>query len=173
MRRLLLSLGLVALLAACGEEQQAAAPPPAPLSRDATGHYCHMLLTDHDGPKGQIHVAGRQEPVWFTSVRDTFAFTMLPEEAKDIRAIYVTDMGRAASWEQPGDASWMDARKAHYVLGSTRRGGMGQREAVPFSDPEAARAFAAEHGGTVVAFDAVPKDYILAQSEDPPAAHGH
>ncbi|MFA7431069.1 MAG: nitrous oxide reductase accessory protein NosL [Rhodospirillaceae bacterium] len=173
MRRLLLSLGLVALLTACGEEQQAAAPPPAPLTAEATGHYCHMLLADHDGPKGQIHVAGRKDPVWFSSVRDTFAFTMLPEESKDIRAIYVTDMGRAETWEQPGDASWMDARQAHYVLGSKLRGGMGQMEAVPFSDPEAARAFAAKHGGEVVAFDAVPEAYILAQAEEKPPAHGH
>jgi copper chaperone NosL len=41
------------------------------------------------------------------------------------------------------------------------KGGMGGEEAVPFSDKAAAEKFAAEHGGRVVAFAEVPKDYVL------------
>jgi copper chaperone NosL len=40
---------------------------------------------------------------------------------------------------------------------------MGAAEAVPFSTEEAAKAFAGDHGGDIVRFDAVPRDYILEQ----------
>ena len=155
---------LVLLLAACGEEKDAAPPPPAALTRDAVGHYDQMVVLDHDGPKGQIFVKDRDKPYWFSSVRDTIAFTLLPEEPKDIRAIYVQDIGRAQSWRDPGPQSWIDARTAHYVVGSRRPGGMGQPEAVPFSAREAADAFARENGGRVVAFAGIPRDYILGDS---------
>jgi copper chaperone NosL len=112
--------------------------------------------------------------VWFTSARDTLAFTMLPEEPKDISAIYVSDMGRAPDWGRPGTENWVDARKALYVIGSSRRGGMGAEEAVPFAERAAAERFAAENGGRVVAFGEVPRDYVLgggaADPPPPPAA---
>jgi hypothetical protein len=49
-------------------------------------------VLDHPGPNGQIFIKGQAEPVWFASVRDTVAFTLLPEEPKDVTAIYVNDM---------------------------------------------------------------------------------
>lgn len=168
MKRILL-VGLL-LLGACGEPQQAAAPPPAEMTREAVGHYCNMTLADHAGPKGQIFVAGKDKPVWFSSARDTIAFTMLPDEPKDLRGIYVTDMGKAESWDQPGNGAWTDARAALYVIGSQRRGGMGQMEAVPFADRAKAEAFAKENGGQVVAFADIPRDYIL--GTDTPAMAG-
>ena len=171
MRRSPIPLGplLFALaLAACGEDKDAAPPPPAALTQDAIGHYDQMTVLDHDGPKGQIFVKGRDTPFWFSSVRDAVAFTLLPEEPKDIRAIYVQDVGRAQSWRDPGPQSWTDARAAHYVIGSKRMGGMGQPEAVPFSAREAADAFARDNGGRVVAFAEIPPDYILGDA--PPSA---
>ena len=38
-----------------------------------------MVLNDHAGPKGQIFVR-RAGPVWFSSIKQVFAYTMLPEE---------------------------------------------------------------------------------------------
>lgn len=162
---------LVLLLAACGKDETAAPPPPAPMSSDVVGHYCGMILAEHAGPKGQIHVKGRKEVYWFSSARDTLAFTMLPEEPKDIAAIYVTAMDKAQSWDKPGAESWVDGRAASYVVGSDARGGMGQSEIVPFSTPQAAREFAAGRGGSVVAFDQVPRDVVL--GSDTPAAQAH
>ncbi len=162
-----LVLGLLLVLAACGKEQQAAAPPPATITAEAVGHYCGMALADHPGPKGQIVTKGKKEPYWFSSARDTLAFTMLPEEPKDIAAIYVTAMDKTKDWDKPGQESWVDARSAAYVVGSDARGGMGQSEVVPFSSPDAARHFVAEHGGKVMSFDQVPKDVVL--GEDTPA----
>lgn len=137
-----------------------AAPPPAPLDDDALGYYCGMQATAHTGPKGQIFLAGSGQPLWFTSVRDALAFTRLPEEPKNIVAIYVNDMGRA-DWNQPGDDSWIDARRALYVVGSSRTGGMGAAELVPFARQQDAAAFASRYGGEVVSYDAIPDHRIL------------
>jgi copper chaperone NosL len=148
------TLGLAALLmlAACSKDDE---PIPAPqaMAADATGYYCGMLLTEHGGPKGQILLRGTETPVWFSSVRDTINFLRLPEEPKDIGAVYVSDMAKAASWEQPGAENWIAAADAVYVVGSDRQGAMGGAEAVPFSIKDAAIAFASQHGGQVVSFE--------------------
>ncbi|BCH21897.1 NosL copper chaperone [Mesorhizobium sp. L-8-3] len=151
--------GLLAL-GACEPETENA-PAPFAMTEDAMGRYCGMNVIEHPGPKGQIILARYDEPIWFSSVRDTIAFTLLPEEPKAIRAIYVSDMARAASWEDPGADNWVDARQAFFVVGSDRIGGMGTVEAVPFSDERKAADFARDHGGEVVRFDEVPRDYIL------------
>jgi copper chaperone NosL len=149
-------------LAGCNDQKTAEAPPPPQeMTASAIGHYCGMNVLEHTGPKGQIILASRKEPVWFSSARDAISFTLLPEEPKDIRAIYVSDMAKAPSWDRPGANTWVDAKQASFVIGSRRQGGMGGDEAVPFSDRSAAEKFAAENGGRVVAFAEVPKDYVL------------
>lgn len=168
MRRVVIALAcLVPLaLAGCGEKEAAKLPPPHRMTADAVGHYCGMNVLEHPGPKGQIFAASLIEPVWFSSVRDTLAFTMLPDEPKDIQAIYVSDMGKAPSWDKPGAENWVEARKAQFVIGSRVKGGMGGDEAVPFSDKSAAEKFVAENGGRIVAFSDVPRDYVLGSSDD-------
>ena len=171
--------GLLALLPTLGACQREAEPPPAPfaMTDEAMGRYCGMNILEHSGPKGQIILAKYDEPIWFSSARDAIAFTMLPEEPKDIRAIYVSDMAKAPSWEEPGADNWVDARQAFFVIGSDVKSGMGAAEAVPFSKEEAAAAFAGIHGGRIVRFDEVPRDYILEQQAEgdakPPAAEVH
>lgn len=167
--RLILALVLATMtLAGCGERQaKVEAPMPREVTDAAIGRYCGMSLAEHPGPKGQIFVKGMSEPFWFSSVHDTVAFTMLPEEPKEIAAIYVTDMARATSWGKPEPGTWIEARSALYVIGSERKGGMGGDEAVPFGDEAAAKRFAAENGGSVVAFAGIPKGYILAEGEKP------
>jgi copper chaperone NosL len=170
MKVLVVSAVLAGLaIAGCNDQKASEAPPPPhELTQTAMGHYCGMNVLEHPGPKGQIILASRLQPVWFSSARDTLSFTMLPEEAKDIRAIYVSDMGKAESWEEPGSANWVDARRASYVIGSRMKGGMGTDEAVPFSDKGAAEKFATENGGRIVAFTEVPKDYILGSATEAP-----
>ena len=151
-----------ALAAGCedGAVDARTRPPPAELAGDAVGYYCNMIAMSHPGPKGQVFLAGREKPLWFTSVRDAVAFTRLPEEPKSVIAIYVNDMGRA-SWDRPEPGTWTDARSAWYVVGSPVRGGMGAPEAVPFAEREAAGRFARERGGRVLAFDAIPDEAVL------------
>jgi copper chaperone NosL len=167
MRHLALAFALVVpiALAAC-QKETAQRPSPQKMTAEAIGHYCGMNLLEHPGPKGQIFAASLIEPVWFSSVRDTLAFTMLPDEPKDIQAIYVSDMGKAPSWDKPGSDNWIEARKALFVIGSRRKGGMGGDEAVPFSERTAAEKFVAENGGEIVSFDQVPRSYVLASSVD-------
>jgi len=168
MRRLAIALALLMPLAlvGCGEKEAAKLPPPHQMTAEAVGRYCGMNVLEHPGPKGQIFAASLIEPVWFSSVRDTLAFTMLPDEPKDIQAIYVTDMGKAPSWEKPGADNWVEARKAQFVIESRAKGGMGGNEAVPFSERSAAEKFVAENGGRIVAFADVPRDYVLGSGDE-------
>jgi copper chaperone NosL len=159
------ALACAALLGAVGCEKQSAISTPEPhtLTREASGYYCLMTVVYHNGPKGQI-ILSDGKINWFTSVRDTIAFTLLPEEPKNIAAIYVNDMSDA-NWDNPGEDNWIDARSAWYVIDSKRMGGMGAPEAVPFSSQQSAQAFTQKHGGKVVAFKDIPHDYILESAE--------
>lgn len=159
MLRLIAVAAVATVLLGCDEEDTSI-PAAHELTRDAIGHYCNMIVADHLGPKGQIILKSQDAPLWFSSARDALAFTMLPGEAKDVAAIYVSDMARA-SWDSPEHGTWMDARAALYVIESSRAGGMGAAEAVPFSDQAMADAFALEYGGRVVSFEAVPEEFVL------------
>jgi copper chaperone NosL len=160
--RIVFAAVVAIFLTGCNEDAaNVAVPPPVALNDDAMGVFCGMSLTEHPGPKGQIITASRIDPFWFTSVRDTVAFTLMPDQPRDIRAIYVSDMARAASWEDPGATNWIDARKAFFVIGSRRTGGMGAAEAVPFGTRPAAAAFAATNGGKVVTFAEIPSAYVF------------
>jgi copper chaperone NosL len=155
-------------LAGCNPTKTAAPPPPREVSETASGHYCGMPLAEHPGPKGQIFLNSRLDgPVWFTSVRDTIAFTLLPEEPKDVVAIYVTDMGRVKNWNQPEPGTWVEARQAWFVIESRRKGGMGAPEAVPFAEPDAAEAFRLANGGRVVRLSDIPRAYVLGSDGGP------
>jgi len=165
MIRLFLIAGCLGLLTGCDGRQETAPPRPAELTRDAIGHYCSMVVADHPGPKAQIFTADRDDPVWFPSVRDMFAYTMLPEEDHNIRVIYVSDTAAGSDYARPAAGAWVDARKAFYVLGSEVSGGMGLAETVPFAEKDDARAFAARQGGEVVSFDQVTPAYVFADFE--------
>ena len=167
--RFLISTALAIVLSmsmsACTEEEVAELPPPAKLTHEAMGYYCNMTVTEHHGPKGQIRLKSQNKPVWFSSVRDTIAFTLLPEEPKDIIAIYVTDMSNPEAWENSENGDWVEAKSAHYVTGSTKNGGMGAPEPVPFASKENAEKFAGQHGGKVVTFTDIPHGAILGPVE--------
>lgn len=169
-RPALAALLLAASLTACeGSDEAADLPPPVEATGEISGYFCGMLLAEHGGPKGQIHLRSRTEPVWFSSVRDTVAFTLLKEEPKDVAAIYVNDMGQAKSWDQPESGTWIDARTAWFVLDSDRVGGMGLPEAVPFGTETAANEFVAEHGGRVVRLTDIPETYVLGMPDEAPS----
>lgn len=160
-------LALFALtLAACDDDAETVKPRAQEVTGEAIGYYCNMVVAEHMGPKGQIHLKDGSAPLWFSSVRDVIAFTMLPEESKQIAAIYVNDMTEG-NWDSPEPGSWIDAWSAWYVVGSTKVGGMGAPETVPFSKQEAAQQFAAKYGGEVMAFDAIPEDFVLGGVETP------
>lgn len=140
---------LTLLLAACGPDRTEVVSPREP-GPDALGHFCRMTLAEHKGPKGQILPRGWKEPVWFSSVRD--ALTYVEQDIvsdREIAGFWVNDMAQG-TWEQPAPGSWIDARQAHYVVGSSKSSGMGASEAVPFKDRKAAETFASQFGGSIV-----------------------
>jgi copper chaperone NosL len=155
---------LAGMTAGCND-QNVATPAPQEITEGVQAEFCGMALTEHPGPKGQLFLRGQDKPLWFASVRDTFAFAMLPEMPKNIAAIYVNDMGRVRNWARPEPAMWVEARSAVYVIGSRHRTGMDTDEAVPFGDPAAARQFAAENGGRVVSYQDMPHDYVFPEGD--------
>ena len=167
MKDILKTITLIALaaVASCGKDETTKMPVAQELTREAIGYYCMMTVVEHQGPKGQIILSDRDEPLWFTSVRDTLAFTVLPGEPKNIAAIYVTDIGRA-SWDSPEPGTWVDARKAWFVIGSDASGGMGAPELVPFGARADAMAFIGEHGGEVFEYSAIPNGIFLGESKE-------
>jgi len=156
----IVATALVAL-SACSPEEVAQVPDPIILTMDATGHFCNMTILDHPGPKAQAFIKGSDVPFWFTSARDAIAFSMLPESARMVSVIYVTDMATVPEWEDTSKGKWIKAETAWYVIDSKRTGGMGAAEAVPFGDETSARKFAADFGGKVVIYKDVPRSYVL------------
>jgi copper chaperone NosL len=157
----------ILLLSAC-KEDSAALPPPVAISAEAVGFYCQMDLLTHEGPKGQIHLAGLPAPIFFSQVRDTLAYLHMPEQSHAVEVAYVQDMANAQSWAKPG--AWIAADTAIYVAGSDQMGGMGAPEFVPFSDATAAAAFIAVHGGALLRFDQIrPQDVLAPETAKPEA----
>jgi copper chaperone NosL len=74
-------------------------------------------------------------------------------------------MSKAKNWEQPEPGTWIDAHAAWFVIGSSRVGGMGLPEAVPFGIEADATAFAAANGGRIVRLAEIPADYVLGTPE--------
>ena len=105
------------------------------------------------------------ETIFERQVRDALAYQRMPEQASAISVIYVNDMGAASSWEQPGATNWIKATEAHYVIGSSRRGGMGAPELVPFRARAAADTFASEHGGRVIGYGEITDEMVLSPVE--------
>lgn len=155
MKRLFLFPLLV--LVAC-KEDVANLPAPIDMTEEALGYYCQMVLVEHDGPKGQVHLDGMPAPIFFSQVRDVIAYLHMPEQSHAVKVAYVQDMTNS-DWAAPGD--WIQVEEALYVAGSDAVGGMGAAEFVPFSDPIAAKAFARDHGGRVLAFADIRAEDVL------------
>jgi len=172
MKRLLLA-ALVPFLAAC-QEDAARAPDPVSMTSEALSHFCLMQVDRHPGPKAQIHLAGLPDPIFFAQVRDALAYVKGPERDGDILAFYVSDMGAAPGWADPGADNWIVAETGHFVVGAEVTGGMGAPEIVPFSTRAGAQGFAAQKGGAVMSLGDIPAETVLAPVEvttrkEPPA----
>lgn len=150
------ALSLLLFLAACGDETpgRPAAREPGP---DATGALCRMALSEHRGPKAQLFLKGDPTPLWFSSVRDLFAWLREDGAGRSYAAIYVNDMS-GGDWDHPAPGSWIDAERASFVAGSDRDADMGGAELVPFSRQDAADNFIAAHGGRITGFKDLTHD---------------
>ncbi len=160
MKRLIF-LAVLAFMA-CKSDETAHAPAAVELTEEAAGHYCQMVILEHQGPKAQVHLAGMAAPLWFSQVRDGLAYLKSEEQDGDITVLYVNDMGAAISWLEPGPENWIDATDAFYVIDSDAIGGMGAPEIAPFGTRADAEAFVVDHGGQIRRLDEISAEYVLA-----------
>lgn len=161
-RRFLLSFLLAPFALAACREDVAVMPDPVPLTETALSHYCQMWIAEHGGPKAQIHLEGMPEPIFFAQVRDALAYLQSPERDAPVIAVYVSDMGKAKSWDEPGPANWIPAKTASFVVGADVKGGMGAPEVAPFGTAAAAVQFTRKRGGSVMSLDKIPSEAVLA-----------
>lgn len=164
LKKLLVISGMfIWLVTAC--DSATGLPKPQKLAPEDVGHYCNMIVEKHRGPKAQIFEKGQDKPLWFTSVRDGLIYWTTPGEAQNPVAFYVHDMGQAKEWNYPAHQGiWIPAQDAFFVINSQMVGGMGTAEAVPFGKKHQAENFIKKHGGNVVYFDNVPKEYLIEDS---------
>ncbi|NNE81689.1 MAG: copper resistance protein CopZ [Silicimonas sp.] len=155
-----LALLLILPLAAC-KEDQAAIPDPIPLTVEAVSYFCQMNVLEHGGPKAQVHLEGLPAPLFFAQVRDAVAYLKSEERDRRVAMTYVSDMGQATSWNEPGENNWTSAADAFFVIGAGVRGGMGAPEIVPFATRESAEAFVVQYGGTITTLNDIPNDTVL------------
>lgn len=147
-----------ALLAACGPSAGPTAVAPLEISRSTSCSLDGMLLADYPGPKAQIFYAGQAEPDFFCDTIEMFHVYLTPEQVREVRGIFVQDMGKA-DWDEPHD-HWIDAKSAYYVYGSKREGSMGPTIA-SFALEQDATKFAAEYGGKVTRFADIQPDMVV------------
>ena len=141
----LLALASVAPLAACGDSSKpAASTTPVEITQGTSCELDGMLLMDYPGPKGQIHFADAEQPLFYCDTMEVLNTLLLPEQVRKVDAVYVQDMGKT-DWDNPQGA-WIDARSALYVRGSKRKGSMGPTFA-SFGSEADARQFVAQYGG--------------------------
>ena len=62
-------------------------------------------------------------------------------------------------------SNWVPAQSAWFVINSEKRGGMGQLEAIPFRQKQAANNFIQQYKGNLVSYADIPKDYILGNTK--------
>lgn len=159
--RIALVAAALLVLAACKEEVAEAPPDPVPLTEEALSFFCQMNVAEHGGPKGQIHLEGYPAPLFFAQTRDMVAYLKSPERDAKIIGVYVSDMGAAPNWAQPGINNWVLAKDAHFVVGAKVAGGMGAQEVVPLKEVQDAANFAAQWGGQIMQIDAIPPEAVL------------
>jgi copper chaperone NosL len=158
-------------LVGCGSDDTTVAEGCSPirLTDEHECALCGMTVIRHPGPKGQACLRdGRVLP--FCSVHDMLSWAWQPESAPNINALYVHDLSRTG-WEEPSDDNYMEAEQAVYVVGHDQRGAMGHTPA-PFSERADAEAFAAEHGGSLLAFDELDWDTFRGNGSNG-GGHGH
>ncbi|QQX82035.1 nitrous oxide reductase accessory protein NosL [Shewanella sp. KX20019] len=116
-------------------------------------HLCGMIITNFPGPKGELYTKTSDMTKKFCSTRDLFSFILDPEYQHQVKEIYVHDMSKTP-WTEPKDSYFIDARKAWYVLESSRSGAMGKTLA-SFVNESDAQAFMLEFGGKIYQFDEI------------------
>jgi copper chaperone NosL len=162
--RLLTLLLTGLLLTACSEDtpENLAAQRAIAIESGEECHLCGMIITNFPGPKGQLYERGQSQNRRFCSTRDMFAYLLDPEHQHNIQRAFVHDMA-VTPWDHPDEDTYIDAREAWYVVGSSRKGGMGPTLA-SFAEEAHASAFALKYGGQLYRFEQISLEMLSAMS---------
>lgn len=157
---LLLSLVATFALSGCGEDspEKLAAHTAVAIESGEECHLCGMIITNFPGPKGQLIERGQSRNMKFCSTRDMFAYLLDPEHQHNIQSAFVHDMA-VTPWDHPDEETYIDARKAWYVVGSSQKGAMGPTLA-SFADKQTAQVFANEYQGKLYQFEDLSLELI-------------
>ncbi|BBB25649.1 nitrous oxide reductase accessory protein NosL [Amphritea japonica] len=153
-----------ALLQGCGEETEKTAMVRQAIAIESSDecHMCGMIITNFPGPKGQLYSRGISGNMRFCSTRDMFAFIVDPENQHNIQEAYVHDMA-VTPWDHPDDETYIDAKKAFYVIGHGKKGAMGPTLA-SFSTQADADAFVSSEGGSVYRFEQITLELLVSMN---------
>ena len=150
---------MLVLLAGCSQEQDAGVQQhPVPIASGDICHLCGMIIRNHPGPKGELYANGSASVKRFCSTRDLFSWLLQPENQPNVKTVFVHDMAKSP-WETPDDNTFVNARDAWFVAGSSKRGAMGATLS-SFSSEKDARQFADDFGGEVLRFEAVTLELL-------------
>ncbi|WP_428774548.1 nitrous oxide reductase accessory protein NosL [Vibrio sp.] len=154
-----LLIGLAALMSGCGDnEQQQMVRQAAAIEAADECHLCGMVIANFPGPKGEAYEKEQQSIDKFCSTRDLFAYILQPENKRQIQQVFVHDMSKTP-WQKPDDEYFIDAKSAWYVIGSEKKGSMGETLA-SFGEKSDAEAFSKEFGGKVYSFDQITLEIL-------------
>lgn len=120
-------------------------------------HSCEMWIAKYPGPKGEV-VTKSGAVYKFCSAKCMLCTIKKQVDNPAIDGIFVHDMSKT-DWEHPADDAFMDARKAWFVGGSSRKATMGKSFA-PFPTKQAAEAFQKQYGGSIYTFDELTPEIL-------------
>lgn len=154
MKKLICLLLLIPSLIACSQGNSA----PEQVLVQSIGdhdrcHLCGMMITKYPGPKGMLQLKNTEISPKFCSTRDMFNFALQSENQRQISHLMVHDIG-STDWKKPSDSAFIDATKAWYVYGTSRKAVMGSAVA-SFATKESAQAFAEGYGGAVLQYEQI------------------
>ena len=155
----------VFMLSGCDNKQEASATPiPIAIENGIECDLCGMYINRFPGPKGQLFERGSPMPRHFCSTRDMFAYALQLEHSHRIEHIFVHDVATAA-WDQQGDAKYIDAKKAIFVVDHKLKGAMGPTLA-SFSTASDAQSFITENGGRILSFEHINNDTLNSMTSE-------
>jgi copper chaperone NosL len=159
-RRFAAAVGIGLVVAGCGRGHARLRQEAVAIPGDAVSASCGMRIAGSPGPRGEVFVEGRKQPLIFGSTRDLLGYVLQPENQARLEGMYVQDSARV-DWHDPSDAAdtFIPARKAYYVAWQTLPGSMGPTLAT-FADMDRAMAFRLRHGGQVLRFAQITPELI-------------
>ena len=113
-------------------------------------HVCGMIITRMPGPKGQAYDKRATKVKKFCSTFDLLTWYFQPENKPNIKEMFVHNM-KDSDWEKPNDQQLISAKKAFFVLGSSKKAPMGKTIA-SFSSRQDAQEFTHLWKGNILSF---------------------